>query len=40
VKTALVVGGGFVGAACAWHLQRVGYRVTLLDAGDPLRAAS
>ena len=40
VKTALVVGGGFVGAACAWHLQRGGYRVTLLDAGDPLRAAS
>jgi len=40
VKTALVIGGGFVGAACAWQLQRAGYRVTLLDRGDATRAAS
>lgn len=40
VKSALVIGGGFVGAASAWQLQRAGYRVTLLDAGDPVRAAS
>ena len=40
VKTALVIGAGFVGLASAWHLQRAGYRVTLLDPGDPARAAS
>lgn len=40
MKTALVVGGGFVGAASAWQLQRAGYRVTLLDRGDPTQAAS
>ena len=31
---AVVVGGGFVGVACALHLQRAGFRhVTLMDAG-------
>lgn len=40
VTTALVIGGGFVGAASAWQLQRAGCQVTLLDAGDPVRAAS
>ena len=40
VTTALVIGGGFVGVASAWHLQRAGCQVTLLDAGDPVRAAS
>lgn len=32
---ALVVGGGIVGAACAWYLARDGQRVTVLDAGFP-----
>lgn len=31
MKTAVVIGGGFVGLACAWQLQRRGLRVTLLD---------
>jgi D-hydroxyproline dehydrogenase len=32
LKTAVVIGGGFVGVACAWQLQRQGLRVTLVDA--------
>lgn len=40
MKTALVIGAGFVGASCAWQLQRAGHRVTLLDPGDFTRAAS
>ena len=31
---AVVVGGGFVGLSSALHLQRVGFRVTLMEAGD------
>lgn len=38
--TALVLGGGFVGAACAWNLQRGGFATTWIDRGDPARAAS
>jgi D-hydroxyproline dehydrogenase len=40
VKTALVIGAGLVGASCALALQRAGLRTTLLDAGEPTRAAS
>ena len=40
MSTAQVIGGGFVGAACAWQLQRAGYQVTLFDQGDATRAAS
>jgi D-hydroxyproline dehydrogenase len=40
VKTALVLGGGFVGASCAWNLQRAGFATSLVDPGDPRRAAS
>jgi hypothetical protein len=32
-QRAVVVGGGFVGVSCALHLQRVGFRVTLMEAG-------
>lgn len=38
--TALVLGGGFVGAACAWNLLRAGFATTWIDRGDPARAAS
>jgi D-hydroxyproline dehydrogenase len=40
LKTAVIIGGGFVGAACAWQLQRAGFFTTLIDAGDDERAAS
>jgi D-hydroxyproline dehydrogenase len=40
LKTAVVVGGGFVGAACAWQLQRAGFQTALIDLGDFERAAS
>ncbi|MGH0029577.1 MAG: NAD(P)/FAD-dependent oxidoreductase, partial [Myxococcota bacterium] len=36
----LVVGGGVVGASCAWHLAREGASVTLLEAGTPASKAS
>jgi glycine/D-amino acid oxidase-like deaminating enzyme len=32
LKTAVVIGGGFVGVACAWQLQQRGLSVTLVDA--------
>jgi D-hydroxyproline dehydrogenase len=40
MPTALVLGGGFVGAACAWNLQRNGFATNWIDRGDPARAAS
>lgn len=39
-RTALVLGGGFVGAACAWNLRRAGFATTWVDRGEPERAAS
>jgi D-amino-acid dehydrogenase len=36
----VVVGGGFVGLCCALQLQRRGLPVTLIDPGEPERAAS
>ena len=33
-NAAVVVGGGFVGLSSALHLQRVGFRVTLMEAGE------
>jgi len=39
-KTALVIGGGIIGAASAWHLQRAGFSTTIVDPGDPTKAAS
>lgn len=39
-RTALVVGGGLVGAACAWQLQRAGWSTTLCDPDQPQQAAS
>jgi D-amino-acid dehydrogenase len=36
----VVIGGGLVGLCCALQLQRLGREVTLLDPGDPRRAAS
>ncbi len=39
-KSYLVVGGGLVGAASALRLQAAGFAVTLIDPGDPRRAAS
>lgn len=40
LKTALVIGGGLVGVACAWQLQRAGFRCSVLDGADPTQAAS
>lgn len=40
MKTAVILGGGFVGAACAWQLQRAGFAVTLVDPGEETKAAS
>lgn len=40
MRTAVVVGAGFVGAACAWRLQRAGFQTTLVDRGDERLAAS
>jgi len=31
--TALVVGGGVIGTACAYYLSRAGWKVTILDKG-------
>lgn len=39
-KSYLVIGGGLVGAASALRLQAAGFAVTLVDPGDPRRAAS
>lgn len=39
-KSWLVIGGGLVGAASALRLQAAGFAVTLIDPGDPRRAAS
>ncbi len=39
-KSHLVIGGGLVGAASALRLQAAGFAVTLIDPGDPRRAAS
>lgn len=39
-RSALVIGGGFIGVAAAWRLQQAGFATTLIDAGDPARAAS
>ena len=40
MKSILVLGGGFIGAACALRLQHAGVRTTLIDPGDRRRAAS
>lgn len=39
-QTCTVIGGGIVGAACALRLQMAGLDVTLVDPGDPRRAAA
>lgn len=39
-KSYLIIGGGLVGAASALRLQAAGFAVTLIDPGDPRRAAS
>lgn len=31
----LIVGAGIVGASIAWHLARLGARVTVIDAAEP-----
>lgn len=40
MKSILVIGGGLVGATCAFRLQQAGIRATLVDPGDKRRAAS
>lgn len=39
-RSCVVIGGGLVGAASALRLQAGGFQVTLIDPGDPRRAAS
>jgi D-amino-acid dehydrogenase len=39
-RDVLIVGGGIVGAACAFALRREGVDVVLIDRGEPERAAS
>ncbi len=36
----VIIGGGMVGLACAWHCRERGLTVTLIDPGDPRAAAS
>ena len=36
----VVIGAGIIGASCAWHLQRKGLQVTLIDPGLPGTACS
>lgn len=36
----IVIGAGTVGACCAWHLVRAGFRVTLVDRAEPGQATS
>jgi len=40
VKSILVIGGGFIGTACALRLQEAGVQTTLIDPGDKKRGAS
>ncbi len=39
-KTVTVIGAGIVGVCCALHLQRQGFKVRLVEKGEPGRAAS
>ncbi|MEO0358657.1 MAG: FAD-dependent oxidoreductase, partial [Pseudomonadota bacterium] len=36
----IIIGGGIIGAATAWHMTRVGAQVTVLDAGGGATGAS
>lgn len=36
----VVIGAGIVGSSCAWHLQRCGARVTLIDSEPPGQSTS
>jgi len=40
LKSAIVIGAGFVGTACAWQLQQCGYHCTVVDPGEQTAAAS
>ena len=39
-RTVTVIGAGIVGVCCALHLQREGFKVRLVEKGEPGRAAS
>jgi D-amino-acid dehydrogenase len=39
-KTCIVIGAGTVGTSCAWHLNRAGFEVTLLDPEMPGQSTS
>ena len=39
-KTVTVIGAGIVGVCCALHLQREGFKVRLVEKGEPGMAAS
>jgi D-amino-acid dehydrogenase len=39
-KRCVVIGAGIVGASCAWHLQRAGMQVTLIDPVAPGQSCS
>jgi len=40
VRHVAVIGAGAVGSACAWHLRREGYEVTLIDPVEPGQSTS
>jgi D-amino-acid dehydrogenase len=39
-KSVTVIGAGIVGVCCALHLQREGFKVRLVDKGEPGMKAS
>ncbi len=39
-QTCIVVGAGAVGASCAWHLQKKGFKVSLVDDEEPGQVTS
>ncbi len=39
-QTCIVVGAGIVGSSCAWHLQKAGFRVNLVDDQPPGQGTS
>ncbi len=39
-SSAVVIGSGVIGTACAYYLQRSGWKVTLIDKGEPASGSS
>ena len=39
-KHCVVIGAGIVGSSCAWHLNKAGYKVSLIDSELPGQSTS